>query len=284
MAGADVGIRVRPSGWSTILTLLSAVTASSRVSLSTCELHLTNDAISSQKKIAREIPMKLPYIPSCLPSHIISDEITTKRLVANIDRLRNCDDASLAEIFLHQPLETLVNRCESLKRDQIASVPDDIYDQFVRLRPAGACRFTSWRLSDPQIAYCLERYPWDILVHAPFLLSSAQLSQCVIDFPDIALIHAAKYLDLDDLVSLCISHGPLADEALSENAHRLSPEQFGRLLHDSSAIEAIALMVTYEDLVDSRIVFDRLFEACNGLSESELDQVSPVFRAIGSMV
>lgn len=228
----------------------------------------------------------MPYTLSCLPNPPIWDETTINRMDENRAKLRHSDDASLGRLFLEQPLETLVNFCEELSEEQIASVPDDTFDQFFRLRPAGACLFASRRLSESQIAYCLERHPWDILFHAPFLLDSDQLGQCVIDYPDLSLICAAKYLQPDVLVSLCISHTPLASDALSDNAYRFSPEHFVRLLGDPSAMEAIAKMIVDEDekLVERRIVFARLWEALNGLSETEREQASPVILAIASLI
>ena len=84
--------------------------------------------------------MTLPYTPSCSPILPVLDEATQRSIEECIALLFKSDDTKLNEILIQQPFETLYIACDRLSRPQIESVADDIFDRFVRARPAGACR------------------------------------------------------------------------------------------------------------------------------------------------
>jgi len=229
--------------------------------------------------------MTPPYTPSCLPNWPAVDDATQMRFDENRELLEGCDDITLSEILIQQPFETLYNECARLSRQQIESVADAIFDRFVRARPAAACLYASWRLNRRQIAYLFVEHPWDIIIHAPSLLNAKQLRQCVIRYPDMALQFAAKYLQSTDFVRLCISLGAsFIEEPLLENAYRLEPKHFVRLLRNPSTRVALANIVTDEQLVQRETVASLLLEACRSLTESELDEAAPVLRAIASEI
>ena len=99
------------------------------------------------------------------------------------------------------------------------------------------------------------------------------------------LMYAAKYLQLHDLVRVCLSQSAiLVEEALLENACRLEPKHFVRLLRNPSTRVALANIVTDEQLVQRETVASLLLEACRSLTESELDEAAPVLRAIASEI
>lgn len=229
--------------------------------------------------------MTPPYTPSCSPILPVLDEATQRSIEECIALLIKSDDTKLNEILIQQPFEALYIACDRLSRPQIESVADDIFDRFVRARPAGACRLASWRLNDHQIAYLVETHPWEIIVHAAFLLNGEQLKQCLSQYPDMVLIHAANHLESDDLVRECLGQGAMfADDALLNNAYRLSLEQFVRLLRNHSTIEALANVVADEELVERSTVVNLIMQAYPLLSESEKADADPVLRAIASMI
>jgi hypothetical protein len=70
-----------------------------------------------------------------------------------------------------------------------------------------------------------------------------------------ALQFAAKYLQLYDLVRVCLSQSAiLVEEALLENACRLEPKHFVPLLRNPSTRVALANIVTDEQLVQRETV------------------------------
>jgi hypothetical protein len=229
--------------------------------------------------------MTSPYTPSCSPIFPVLDDASQRSFEENLTLLINSDFSTLGELLIQQPLETLYNACDRLNKQQIENVADDIFDRFVRARPATACRLASWRLKDHHIAYLIEKHPWEIIVHAPSLLKGEQLRQCLSQYPDMVLMYAADRLESDDLVRECLAQGSMfADDALLQNAHRLSPEHFVRLLRNPSTREALASIAADEELVERSTVAPLIMQAFSHLTESEVADAAPVLRAFASMI
>ena len=99
------------------------------------------------------------------------------------------------------------------------------------------------------------------------------------------LMYAADRLESDDLVRECISQGAMfADDALLQNAHRLSPEHFVRLLRNPSTREVLANIATDAELVERATVAKLIMKAFPHLTESEQADAAAVLRAISSMI
>jgi len=201
-------------------------------------------------------------------------------IVANTQRLkRGPFDAILAQY----PFETLYCAVERLSKVQLLRIDDATFDRFLRSRPDVALEYVGWRLNRSQVKFCFNNHPNTILYFAPSRLNPSQLHLCAVRTPHIARFRAASLLKPHDLVSVCMHQDAIGpDCALLKNAWRLSPDDFVRLLKTPYTCEALARIVTDENLVDPVTVMRSLLQAGQCLSKPEKTEAESVFKGIVS--